>query len=309
MKYTIKTLVLFFVFTLVGVKLVAQQQTQYTQYMYTPSLINPAYVGIDQVMKISALHRSQWIGVHGAPVTQTLMLSTPLGQKTGMGFNIVQDQIGPANETNASLDLSYGLQLNDAGLNLSFGMKGGVQLLNVDFTKLTTENPNDSSLNENINSRITPNIGAGMYVYNNDWYVGFSAPNLLSTKHYNRASVSTVTSATHYYLTGGMNFNVNENTKFKPAFLIKSVTGAPTSIDFSLNFLFNNKFTTGLSYRYNASVSGLIDFKVSSSFSLGYAYDVNTSDIGYFSGGSHEVLLRYYVNRVTRNVRKPTWEF
>ena len=309
MKYTIKTLVLFFVFTLVGVKLVAQQQTQYTQYMYTPSLINPAYVGIDQVMKISALHRSQWVGVHGAPVTQTLMLSTPLGQKIGMGFNIVQDQIGPANETNASLDLSYSLQLNDAGLNLSFGMKGGVQLLNVDFTKLTTENPNDPSLNENINSRITPNIGAGMYVYNNDWYVGFSAPNLLSTKHYNRASVSTVTSATHFYLTGGMNFNVNENTKFKPAFLIKSATGAPTSIDFSLNFLFNNKFTTGLSYRYNASVSGLIDFKVSSSFSLGYAYDVNTSDIGYFSGGSHEVLLRYYFNRATRNVRKPTWEF
>jgi type IX secretion system PorP/SprF family membrane protein len=226
-----------------------------------------------------------------------------------MGFNIVQDQIGPANEINASLDISYGLQLNDAGLNLSFGMKGGAQLLNVDYTKLTTQNPNDPSLNENIKSRITPNIGAGIYVYNNDWYVGFSAPNLLSTKHYNEASVSTVTSATHFYLTGGINFNVNENTKFKPAFLIKSVIGAPTSIDLSLNFLFNNKFTTGLSYRYKASVSGLTDFKVSSSFSLGYAYDVNTSDIGYFSGGSHEVLLRYYFNRVRRNVRQPTWLF
>jgi type IX secretion system PorP/SprF family membrane protein len=309
MKYTIKTLVLFLVFTLLVAKLVAQQQPQYTQYMYTPSLINPAYVGIDQVMKISALHRSQWVGVHGAPVTQTLMFSTPLGQKTGMGFNIVQDQIGPANETNASLDLSYSLQLNDAGLYLSFGMKGGIQLLNIDYTKLTTQNPNDPSLNENINSRITPNIGAGIYVYNNDWYVGFSAPTLLSTKHYNRASVATVTSATHYYLTGGMNFNVNENTKFKPAVLVKSATGVPTSIDLSLNFLFNNKFTTGLSYRYNASVSGLIDFKVSSSFSLGYAYDVNTSDIGYFSGGSHEVLLRYYFNRVLSNVRQPTWLF
>jgi type IX secretion system PorP/SprF family membrane protein len=260
-------------------------------------------------MKISILHRSQWVGVHGAPVSQTLMLSTPLGQKIGMGFNIVQEQIGPANETNASLDLAYGLQLNDAGLNLSFGMKGGVQLLTVDYTKLTTQNPNDPSLNENINSRITPNIGAGMYVYNNDWYVGFSAPNLLSTKHYNKASVSTVTSATHFYLTGGMNFNVNENTKFKPAFLIKSVTGAPTSIDFSLNFLFNNKFTSGFSYRYNASVSGLIDFKVNRSLSVGYAYDAPTSEIGYFSGGSHEVLLRYYFNRVRGHVRKPTWEF
>jgi type IX secretion system PorP/SprF family membrane protein len=201
------------------------------------------------------------------------------------------------------------LQLNDAGLNLSFGMKGGVQLLNVDYTKLTTQNPNDNALNENINSRITPNIGAGIYVYNSDWYVGFSAPNLLSTKHYNEASVSTVSSTTQFYLTGGMNFNVNENTKFKPAFLVSSVIGAPASIDLSLNFLFNNKFTTGFSYKYNASVSGLIDFKVSNSFSLGYAYDLSTSDISYFSGGSHEVLLRYYFNRIKYNIKQPSWLF
>jgi type IX secretion system PorP/SprF family membrane protein len=309
MKYTIKTLVLFLVFTLVVVKLVAQQQTQYTQYMYTPSLINPAYVGVDQVMKLSLLHRAQWVGLDGAPVSQTLMLSIPVGQKMGVGFNIVRDQIGPASETNASLDLSYGLQLNDSGLRLNFGMKGGVQLLNVDYTKLTTQNGGDNSLNANINSRITPNIGAGIYVYNNTWYVGFSAPNLLSTKHYNKLSVSTVSSTTQYYLTGGMNFNVNENMKFKPAFLISSVAGAPTSIDLSVNLLFNNKFTTGFSYKYNASVSCLIDFKVSSSFSLGYAYDLATSDIGYFSGGSHEVLLRYYFNRVRRNIRQPTWLF
>jgi type IX secretion system PorP/SprF family membrane protein len=309
MKYTIKTLLLFFVFTLVGVKLVAQQQTQYTQYMYTPSLINPAYVGVDGVMKVSLLHRELWICVKCAPVSQTLMLSIPLGQKMGMGFNIVQDQIGPAIETNSSLDLSYGLQLNDAGLKLSFGMKGGVQLLNVDYTKLTTENPNDNALNENINSRITPNIGAGIYVYNNDWYAGFSAPNLLSTKHYNKSTVSSVSSTSHFYLTGGMNFNVNENIKLKPAFLITSVSGAPTSIDLSLNFLFNNKFTTGVSYKYNASVSGLLDFKVNSAISIGYAYDYSVSDLSYFSGGSHEVLLRFSFDRLIRNVKQPSWIF
>jgi type IX secretion system PorP/SprF family membrane protein len=266
--------------------------------MYTPSLINPAYVGVDQVMKLSVLHRSQWVGVPGAPVSQTLIFSTPLGQKIGIGFSMIQDQIGLVNQIDASLDLSYGLQLNDAGLNLSFGMKGGVQLLNVDYPKLTTQNPNDSSLIEDINSRITPNIGAGIYVYNNDWYVGLFAPNLLSTKHYNKRSVSTVSSTTQLYLTGGMNFNINENTKFKPAFLIKGVKGAPISIDLSLNFLFNNKFTIGFAHRHKASVSGLIDFRVSNSFSLGYAYvyDVDNADISYFSGGSHEVLLRYYFN-------------
>jgi type IX secretion system PorP/SprF family membrane protein len=308
MKSTIKILISFFVFTFVAAKLVAQQQTQYTQYMYTPSLINPAYVGVDQVMKVSLLHRAQWIGVKGAPVSQTLMLSIPLGQKMGIGFNVVRDQIGPASETNSSLDVSYGVQLNDAGLKLSFGMKGGLQLLNVDYNKLRTQNSNDPSLNENINSRITPNIGAGIYVYNDDWYLGFSAPNLLSTKHYNKVSVSTLSSTSHLYLTGGMNFNINEDIKFKPAFLLKSVVGAPVSIDLSLNFLFNNRFTTGFSYKYNASVSGLIDFKVNKYLSVGYAYDVATSDISYFSGGSHELLLRYHLNRERFN-RQPIWIF
>jgi len=309
MSYTIKTLLLVFVFSLVGVKLSAQQQVQYTQYMYTPSIINPAYVGVDQVMKLSLLHRQQWVGVNGAPVSQTLMLSAPIGKNLGIGVNVVRDQIGPTNETNTSLDLSYSLQLNNAGLKLNFGMKGGLQLLNVDYSKLTTQNPNDSSLNENINSRITPNIGAGIYVYNDDWYLGFSVPNLLRTKHYNKVSVSTVSATTHLYLTGGMNFNFNENIKFKPAFLISSVTGAPTSIDLSLNFLFNNKLTTGFSYRHNNSVSGLIDFKLNESFSLGYAYDVTTSNVSYFSGGSHEILLRYYFTMVTSNVKQPSWAF
>jgi type IX secretion system PorP/SprF family membrane protein len=309
MKYTIKTLLQFFVFMLIVVKLSAQQQTQYTQYMYTPSLINPAYVGVDGVMKVSVLHREQWIGVKGAPISQTLMFSIPLGQKMGIGFNFVQDQIGPASETNVSLDLSYGLQLNDAGLKLNFGMKGGLQMLNVDFTKLNTQDPNDVELNNNINSRITPNIGAGIYVYNNRWFLGFSAPNLLSTKHYNKAKVSTVSSTTHLYLTGGMNFDLNEDIKLKPVFLITSVTGAPTAIDLSLNFLFNNKITTGVSYKYNASVSGLIDFKVNSSLSIGYAYDYSVSDLSYFSGGSHEVLLRYSFNRLEKNVSQPSWIF
>ncbi len=309
MRCTLKNLLVLFVFTLLSGNAMAQQQIQYTQYMYMPSLINPAYVGLDQVMKISLLHRSQWVGVAGAPVTQTLVISTPLGEKMGLGFNLIQDKTGPAKETNASLDFAYGLQLNDRELKLSFGMKAGLQLLNVDYSKLTTQDPNDPSINENINSRITPNIGVGLYLYNSDWYVGISTPNLLSTKHYNSVAVSTVSSTTHLYLTGGMTFDLKENIKFKPAFLLKSVTGAPISLDVSLNVLFNNKFTTGLSYNYKNSVSGLVDFKVSNSLSIGYGYTADTSDISYFSGGSHEVLLRYYFNKLFTNVKQPRWLF
>ncbi len=307
MKYKINIALTLFVLIFTSLRLTAQQQVQYTQYMYTPSLINPAYVGLDEVMKVSLIHRSQWVGIKGAPVSQTLLLSTPIGERLGLGFGILRDEVGPANETNASLDLSYVLQLNNNGLHLSFGMKGGLQILNVDYTKLTTYNPNDPV--DNINARLTPNIGAGFYLYDRDWYLGLSAPNLLRTKHYNKSSISTVSSATHFYFIGGKSFDLNNSIKFKPAFLLRSVTGSPLAIDVSFNFLFNERFTTGVSYRHGASVSGLLDVKVSPSLSIGYAYDYDTSDIGYFSGGSHEVLLRYYFNKLISDVRQPRWLF
>ncbi len=307
--YSVKMLLILVLFVFIEQRLVAQQQVQYTQYMYTPSLVNPAYVGLDEEMKVSILHRSQWVGIKGAPTSQTLFLSTPIGERLGFGFGVTRDEIGPANETNATLDLSYVLQLNDRGLYFSFGMKGGLQLLNVDFDKLITHNPNDPSLNENINSRVTPNIGTGFYLYSNDWYLGFSAPNLLRTKHYNKSSISTVSSSTHFYFIGGKSFNLNNNTKLKPAFMLRSVTGTPIAVDLSLNFLFNNNFTTGISYRPGATISGLLDFKINKQLSLGYAYDYDISDIGYFSGGSHEILLRYRFNKIIENVKQPSWLF
>jgi type IX secretion system PorP/SprF family membrane protein len=305
-KETMKNkLVVCIAFLLLTVGLRAQQAVQYTQYMYTPSLINPAYVGLSDVLRVSLLHKSQWVGIPGAPGSQTLLVSSPLTKRVGIGFGITRDQIGPANETNASLDLSYLLQLNNSGLNLSFGMKGGVQLLNVDFTRLTTQNPNDNALNS-INNRFTPNMGAGVYVYNTDWYVGFSSPNLLSTKHYNNEAVSVVSTVQQLYFMGGVNFNINSNLKFKPAFLVKSVKNAPLAIDMSLNFLFKDRFTTGISYRYNAAISGLMQVKLNKSFSIGYAYDYDTTDISYFSGGSHEVILIFDFYELI-GAKKPSW--
>ena len=300
--------IIFIVFLLLTIGLRAQQSVQYTQYMYTPSLINPAYTGLNGELQVSLLHRSQWVGVPGAPSSQTLLVTSPLTSRVGIGFGIVRDQIGPANETNASLDISYFLQLNDDDLKLSFGMKGGVQLLNVDFSKLTTKSPEDQAL-ENINARFTPNIGAGVYLYNTDWYFGFSSPNLLSTKHYNDNAVSVVSSAQQMYFIGGVNFNINDSVKFKPAFLIKSVKDAPLALDLSLNFLFNDKFTTGISYRYNAAISGLVKARISRSFSMGYAYDLDTTDISSFSGGSHEVILIFDFIELLSTVGQPSWVY
>ncbi len=290
-------------------KISAQQIGQYTQYMYAHSLINPAYAGLDEVMNVNLIYRTQWVGVAGAPVTQVMALTTPLGYRLGMGVSLIRDEIGPAIETNTALDIAYLLRLNDYGLRVSFGMKGGFQILDVDYNKLTTQHPHDPALNENISSRVTPSVGTGIFLYNEHWYLGLSSPNLLSTKHYNNATVSMVSSKAHFYFAGGMNFRLSETLKFKPAFLVKQVSGAPFIADVSLNFMFNNRFTAGASYRYKTAFSGLVKFKVNAMLSLGYAYDTDTTAIGHFSKGSHEVLLTWSFNKLMRGLKQTRWMY
>ncbi len=300
-------MVIYFLALIFFNKIAAQQYSQFAHYMHAPSLINPAYAGIDEVMNIGLIYRSQWVGVEGAPTTQAVIFSTPLGKRVGLGTTILRDDIGPANETNFFVDFSYTLPLNNNGLNLSFGIKVGLQLLDVDFSKLSTSDTNDISLENNIDSRISPNVGTGLYLYNNDWYLGVSSPNILSTQHYNNITTSQVNSRTHFYVIGGRNYEINSNFKFKTAFILKAVSGAPIAIDLSLNFAFNKIFTTGISYRHNSAISGLVGIKISDAFSFGYSYGFDTTDISYFNGGSHEVILRYHFNTLLKRISQPTW--
>lgn len=308
MKTTINLISILFVLMLSNNKLYAEQIGEVTQYMFAPSLINPAYVGVDDASSVIFLHRTQWVGVKGAPVTQGIVLTMPLKSYLGLGFSVVKDEIGPANETDYFIDISYLLKLNDNGLNFSFGMKGGVQVLDVDYSKLNTRNPIDGDLNNNVDSKISPIVGAGIYLYNQDWYIGVSSPNLLIAKHYHNSKRSTGNSIKYSYLTAGKNFLLTEKIKFKPSFLLKYASGSPLSADFSLNFLFRNKFATGFSYRYNAAFSGFMKIKLNSFLTLGYSYDLSTSsDIKYFSGGSHEVFLKVSLKSSIKNARQPRW--
>jgi type IX secretion system PorP/SprF family membrane protein len=185
-------------------------------------------------------------------------------------------------------------------------MKGALQLLNVDFSRLLTQNPNDNSLN-NITTRYTPGVGAGLFLYNNVGYLGLSIPNLLTTQHIGNATASAVNSVQQTYLMGGMNFDISDNVAFKPSFLVKSVKNAPVTVDMSLNFLFNNRIATGISYRIDAAVSALMQVKVSKAISVGYAYDLDTSGVSYFSGGSHEVILIFRWNKLVDTAQKLSW--
>ena len=286
----------------------SQQDTQFSNYMYNTLSFNPAYAGSRGTKSIFLSQRSQWIGLDGAPTTNALSYHSPLGSSNlGIGLSFLNDAIGPVEENLVSLDMSYTIQ-KSYDYKLAFGLRASAHMLNVDFMKLNIFNPGDVLAQNNINNRISPNIGIGMFWYSDRSYLGFSIPNLLETRHINKGLSTSVSSVSkerlHYHFTAGYLFDITQDILFKPAVLTKIVSGSPLQVDVSSNFQFYDKFTIGASYRLDAAVSFLAGFQLNPNWFLGYAYDFDTTNLSTFNSGSHEVFLRYEVFRNT-NVKAP----
>lgn len=269
----------------------AQQDSQYTQYMYNTISVNPAYAGSRGSLSILGLYRNQWVGLDGAPETLNFSLHSPIGVKgVGLGLGFTSDKIGPSSESMVTADFSYTINLANE-LKLSFGMKGGVSLWSLDPNKLTIFDPNDYNLRQQNNS--SPVVGVGFYLHTEKWYVGMSSPNMLNTQHYDDVQVSTATEKTHLYFIGGYVFDINPNLKLKPAVLAKAVVGSPLALDLSANALFYDSFSLGLAYRLDAAVSALAGFQIADNIMVGYSYDYDTTALGNYNNGSHEIFLRF----------------
>lgn len=290
----------------------SQQDSQFTQYMYNTINVNPAYAGSRETMSIFALHRTQWVGLDGAPVTNTASIHTPInGSNVGLGLSVINDRIGPSDENNIAVDFSYTIQTSYK-YKLSFGLKASANLLNIDFTKLNKYDQNDYAFDTNIDNKFSPNIGVGLYLHSDNSYIGLSAPNLLETKHFDRyagteANSHVATEKIHYYLIAGHVFDLNPNVKFKPSLLTKMVAGAPLQVDVSGNFMINEKFVAGVAYRWSAAVSALAGFQVNDNWFIGYGYDLETTRLSNYNSGSHEIFLRYEL--FSRNSRIVTPRF
>ena len=287
-------------------QLYAQQDSQYTKYMYNTQVINPAYAGSHGRPTVLSTYRTQWVGLEGAPETLALGFNAPTSEFSpiGLGLNFYRDELGPANESAITGDFSYTIVLGNE-VQFAFGLKGGFNLLDVDYSVLNIFDPSDELQQVNIDNRLTPIIGAGLYLHNNEsWYVGLSIPNVLETTHYDDTSVSNASEKAAVYAIGGYVFDIGPNTKFKPAVLGKFVSGSPIALDLSANFLFNEKFTLGASYRFDAAVSALAGFQITDSFFAGYAYDYGIQELVNYNSGSHEVFLRFSLGR--RNPRRLT---
>lgn len=277
---------------------VAQQDAQYTQYMYNTININPAYAGSRNVMSVLALHRTQWVGLDGAPTTNTISINTPInGSKVGLGVSVVNDRIGPSDENNISVDFSYSIKTSER-YKLSFGIKGSANLLNIDFTKTSQFDSGDPKFQTNIDNKFSPNIGAGVYLHSDRSYIGLSVPNFLETKHFDRSANDGATSylsqeEMNFYLIAGHVFDLSGNVKLKPSVLAKMVDGAPLQVDVSANALIQDKFMVGLAYRWSAAMSAMVGFQANDNWFIGYGYDLETTRLSNYNSGSHEIFLRY----------------
>ncbi|MCD8518493.1 MAG: type IX secretion system membrane protein PorP/SprF [Flavobacterium sp.] len=275
----------------------SQQDSQYTQYMYNTTLVNPAYAGSRETITAFLLHRNQWVGLDGAPVTNNFSINSPLGDSNfGIGLNFVNDEIGPVSENEVSVDLAYFIQVSE-NYKLSLGLKGTANLFQLDVNKLRVFDPTDPQF-QNMDTEFSPNVGAGLYLFSDKTYFGLSVPNFFESYRYNDNNIEITKEKMHFYFIAGHVFTLSENIDFKPALLSKIVEGAPLQADVTANFLFFDKLTLGAAYRWDASVSALAGFQISDSWFIGYGYDLETSKLANYNSGSHEIFLRYeFFNR------------
>lgn len=285
----------------------AQQDPQYTQYMYNMNVINPAYAtGEQSMLDVGLMYRTQWVGAVGAPKTMTLFAHMPVNKKVELGFSLISDDIGDGakKENNFYADFAYVLSLQ-GNHKLSLGLKAGVTALQTNFNGFKFESTSYDFAFDNQNL-LKPNVGLGGYYFSDNYYVGLSVPNLLNTKHIEkRSGISDYGSENvHAFLTGGYVFTVSDSFKVKPAFMSKFVKGTPVTLDLSANVLYNDKFELGASYRLGDAVSILMGAQATSNIKVGYAYDYTISNLGQFNSGTHELFILFNLDLLSKGYDK-----
>lgn len=272
----------------------AQQEPMFTHYMFNKMSMNPAYAGTRNALSIVGLSRLQWIGLDGAPRSYAISLHTPISsKKIGIGFSLITDELGPMKNSYFTLNYAYRINLNERWI-LSLGLKAGFNNFNLGLTDVSLNDANDPDFLDNAKKLFAPNVGVGAYLYDEKFYVGFSAPKIVNTKlDGGISSADAISLKRHYFIMSGYVFDINPDTKIKPSFSAKMVEGAPISLDLSVLFLYHDRIWAGPMYRFGDALGFLLDLKVNRQLTIGYSYDLTLSSLSTYNKGSHEILVSY----------------
>ena len=273
--------------------LLAQQDPLYSQYMFNTLAFNPAYAGSGDVFTVMALSRHQWVGFEGAPATQTILAHSPLGsQNLALGLSVINDKLGPTRQTGVFADFAYRIRTGESS-RLAFGLKGGFNSFRADLAGLSTVDPDQA--NVDIQGKMLPNFGFGLFWHTPLAYVGVSAPKLLEneTVEATNGLLTTGSEERHYFVMGGYVMDLGRDLKFKPSFMARLVAGAPLSLDVNANFLLRERIWFGAMYRLGNAFGLLGQYQVNDQLRVGYAFDLTTTNLGAYNAGTHELMLSY----------------
>lgn len=271
----------------------AQQEAMYSQYMFNTMALNPSYAGSREVFSTTLLARAQWVGIEGAPVSQTLSMDAPIrNKKVGLGLIVFNDKIGYTHNVGAHGSYAYRIRLQRS--TLSMGLKLGMVQYNANLNQaiLSVGNTTDDVGFQN-NVRVwIPSAGAGIYLNSDKYYFGVSIPNLYSTQLSKNVEIK-VNKYDHIFLMTGYVFGINPDLKLKPSALIKYVSGAPIELDANINAWFYDRVGLGVSYRTGDALIAMFELQVQENLRVGYSYDYTITPLRKYTTGSHEIILRY----------------
>lgn len=288
-----KKKILVILFAVLAVSSRAQQDEMYTQFFSNTMVLNPAYAGSHEAISAMAIYRNQWVGFEGSPKTLAFTAHTPLFRNTsGIGIGITNDKIGIFR--NMILEASYAFRIQFPWGKVSMGFSGRVKQIQMDWND-TNPLLLDTSIPYADNNTFLPNVGAGLYFYNDFMYLGASAPHIiendLNLQAENNTIVSEASIKRHYIAMAGGIYKINNTFKLKPGILVKYVANTPLQIDYNLSLIISDKVLVGLALRSKDAFSAMAQLYLSNQMSIGYAYDFSFSELAQYQKGSHEVFI------------------
>lgn len=288
----------------------AQQDPLYTQYMFNQLVLNPAYAGSKDRLAAMLLYRTQWVGFEGAPKTTTFSIHTPfLKQHMAVGATFVNDEIGIANNLYFTGYYAYRLKLNE-NTRLSLGMSAEIKRQQMSWSQANPLFDIDPTIPVGDPSRTLPNFGAGVYMDNDKYYLGFTVPRIIENKLDFTNGIGTIQSSAqqqrHFYLMGGFIMDVSKDVKFKPAALVKYTPNAPLEFDLNVSALFAERLWLGMTFRTGDSFDVIAQF-VLDRMRIGYAYDYSLTKLQQFNSGSHEVMISIEIDKRSKGVHHPRY--
>lgn len=294
----------------------AQQDPSYSQYFFNPMYVNPGYAGSRDVLSGTLVHRSQWVSMDGAPVSQSLNIHSALPYTNiGLGLQVDNDKAGPMRNTSIAAIFAYHLHLGPEA-RLAFGIAGQVSDIRVDFSKINVEDVSDQSFMNNSASSWVPDASAGLYFYKRKFFAGVSARNLIQSrfKLQDVQGANLAQFSRHYYATVGVVKSISDNFAIRPSMLVKYVKGAPALFDLNAALIYKEQLFIGAGWRTGKriDIKGMdnmlianIEYDFKNRLRFGYSYDFYLSRTGNYNSGTHEIMIGWDLNFTKTKMTSP----